>query len=188
MKNMILLPIVITLLLISGRPAWAQEFQNITEEYPELTLPILETKTFPASPVRIFLECSPTVPRGVDAVVEWVESQKSVSDYRLDVTVFKNGFSEEWYATLWPIRERNRTRLINPEKLRGQRTIAGLDLQVAGLSVEKDAAGPSLRLSGLEPGKNYFWRILKRDRKGWIAGEVIRLQAPVCPADFIERN
>lgn len=189
MKLTVTLLLIAFLLLAAATGVRAQEFPDIREEYPELNLPILEAKFFPENPIRVTAECSTLQPRAVDAVIEWVEDQPDLKAYRLDVTLFKNGFEQEWYATLWPIREQNRTRPINPERLGGERAVSGLSLSVVSLSGTEAGTEPfRLRLTGLDPGKNYYWRILKRDRKGWIAGEVIRVQAPVCPADIIREN
>jgi hypothetical protein len=35
-----------------------------------------------------------------------------------------------------------------------------------------------------EPGINYYWRVLARTPRGWIASEIARYKVPICPVDF----
>ncbi len=39
------------------------------------------------------------------------------------------------------------------------------------------------QLERLEPGVNYFWRVLHREGAGWVASETSRFEAPTCPVD-----
>jgi hypothetical protein len=48
----------------------------------------------------------------------------------------------------------------------------------------KDTA--EIALADLEPGINYYWRVLIRSGGGWIPSQVARFEAPTCPVDFVE--
>lgn len=40
-------------------------------------------------------------------------------------------------------------------------------------------------LERMEPGVNYFWRVLRRSDAGWLASQTGRFEAPTCPVDRI---
>ena len=44
-------------------------------------------------------------------------------------------------------------------------------------------------LEKLEPGVNYYWRVLTRTDGGWVPSAVARVEAPTCPVDsVVERD
>jgi len=40
-------------------------------------------------------------------------------------------------------------------------------------------------LERLEPGVNYYWRVLRRKGAVWVASETGRVEAPTCPVDRV---
>jgi hypothetical protein len=38
-------------------------------------------------------------------------------------------------------------------------------------------------LERMEPGVNYYWRVLRRSGDGWDASDTARFEAPTCPVD-----
>lgn len=43
-------------------------------------------------------------------------------------------------------------------------------------------------LERLEPGVNYYWRVLRRKGAAWVASETGRLEAPTCPVDRVREG
>lgn len=41
----------------------------------------------------------------------------------------------------------------------------------------------SLESEGIEPGINYYWRILTLTSNGWVPSETARCEGPICPVD-----
>lgn len=182
--------ILLSLTLLFGvtNSLMAQE-ETLIEEFPELGLPILKEKSFQQNPVEISVECSQTTAGAIEVTIDWLENQKSLENFRLDVSVFKNGFEQNLYGTIWPIHEGSKSRMVDPGKFRGQAALTALDLKMLNISRKQEKSNNlSVTLTGLEPGINYYWRVLKRDRRGWIGSEVIRIKAPVCPVDYIDNK
>ncbi len=62
---------------------------------------------------------------------------------------------------------------------------SGRYLVAAGLAAD----GTSGLLERMEPGVNYYWRVLRRSGPGWIASATGRFEAPTCPVDSaVEEN
>ncbi len=166
-------------------PMQAQKIE-ITAEYPELTLPVVQARSsvLEASGIEITVECSRFKPRTGIATIKWIEPQRSLADRRLDLAVHKEAFENELFATVWPIEYGKESRLYNRTRYPNEALTRGLRLTTSEVNPSRGGSASTVKLEGLEPGLNYFWRVLKRDANGWISEGVIRIQAPTCPADF----
>ncbi|MGI9263956.1 MAG: hypothetical protein ACR2QU_03435 [Gammaproteobacteria bacterium] len=118
---------------------------------------------------------------------------------RIDVTVYKQGFDKDLYATTSvsrrdsdkdmtriETREFERAYASDPEMQKRAFENVGqtMDLSVADLDPVKDKADPfAVHVEGLTGGVNYYWRVLSSTNEGWVSSEVIRCQAQVCPVD-----
>lgn len=124
----------------------------------------------------------------------------------LDTTVYKDGFSRGVYARLLPVLRTQRF-LMQSSTLKDarqqQRRTPGLDrLTVTairpvsersraeraealdpGKSKDERTALVGVQVEGLEPGLNYFWRVVIEVQGRRETSEVIRCQAPTCPVD-----
>ncbi len=172
-----------SLLLVMGLNA--QDDREITEVYPELNLPIAQQRSLTQeSTVEITAECSLLKPRTGLVTINWKEQQRSFAEYRLDLTTRKGGFDNELFATVWPIRYGNESKLINRKRYPSEDLTRGLKLSTSAVNPSRNSSPSTVTLEGLEPGINYFWRVLRRDESGWTTSEVIRIEAPTCPVDL----
>lgn len=101
-----------------------------------------------------------------------------LSQLTLEVTVYKNGFEIGRFARVSPIRAGQAFEIIRPPGEMGSApgfdtlTLAAVRLETAGLV--------TVRVEGLEPGLNYFWRVIPA---GGSATEITACQAVECPVD-----
>ncbi|MGH9941930.1 MAG: hypothetical protein ACRD9R_06175 [Pyrinomonadaceae bacterium] len=162
---------------------------------PELICEVTCDKTKPRTPIAVLIWKAAETPLVARALAARVSGQG------LEVTVYKDGFEKRAFAALPSIRRNARLVLRQSETARQQR-VPGLErLVVVDVVPLSDAADPNrldrvrstagrftyvaVRVEGLEPGLNYFWRA--PSTTGGVratGGAVVRCQAPVCPADF----
>jgi hypothetical protein len=148
--------------------------------------------------------CSADRPRTAVATISWRVAQApanpqalttAISDQRLEVTTFKDGFTRGAFAQLTPGGNQS---FAFREPGAPQPSLTGLTaLTVTKVSTAQDRlttgspnpgaftpppadVDPSqvvvVEIEGLEAGLNYYWRRTP-------TGPVVRCQAPVCPAD-----
>lgn len=167
--------------------------KGIMVEYPELKNPVVAARgaavdSSLSGPI-IFALCSQTKPRTAEAYVQWPAAQlKSFDKMRLDVTFYKQGFNTNRYAIIWPLQQNKKARLADPKMAQSPEVMAGLELEVISMS-RGDAGQPAvLKLEGLDPGKTYYWRVLRQGQRDWQSSEVIRIEAPTCPVDMIDKQ
>jgi hypothetical protein len=105
----------------------------------------------------------------------------SLSQLVLEGTVYKNGFEIGRFARLSPIRQGQRFEIIQPPGAAG--SVPGFDtVAVTAVRFQQDRSLVTVRLEGLDPGLNYFWRV--RPAGGSGAGtEITVCQAVECPDD-----
>lgn len=128
------------------------------------------------------VSCSSTELRTPIAELSWQAqaAQVDLTQQVLEVTIFKDGFRRDIQARLTPIQGTQKFSLsaLAAAQL-SQSSLARLE--VAGLQVHGDGR-VQLRVKGLEPGLNYFWRLQSADGATVLSGPV-RSMAPSCPAD-----
>lgn len=188
-------PILLGLfVLISGAygTCFSQE-KSIIDEYPELRKPVVQADAAEIkapSPVKITAVCSETKPRTVDVFVEWQGQLKSTGNLRLDATFYKNGFSTNRFSVLYPLERSKKLRIIDESMRRQPEMVSGLELTSVAFSRgdTENEINATLQLEGADPGKVYLWRLLEQREKDWISSEVIRVEAPTCPVDFIDEQ
>jgi hypothetical protein len=129
-------------------------------------------------------ECSELKPREAILRVRWPVSAK-LRDARLEVSPYKDGFSTGRFVAV-PAGDpkalpESGAPLRAPE---GQRVAAELPgataIRLESLRLVKEGAQIEAVLGGLIPGVNYYVRV-----RG-IPGQTIRVQAPICPVDFVD--
>lgn len=126
--------------------------------------------------------CSETKLRTSVAEITWPSSEESLSRQVLEVTVYKNGFTRGTYATLAPVQRGQKFSL---QRIGDRREhVRGLErLVITDVYFSKKRGGLAVvRVEGLEPGLNYFWRL--RSGAGDGAPALTRCQATECPADM----
>jgi len=135
--------------------------------------------------LQVEVSCSPTKIRTPIARISWEGSEETLQGQRLDVTVYKDGFSRGVYASLSSVRPSERFVIPRAEKALAYRP-PGLDLVVSNVETSRQTRRPAVVVEGLQPGLNYFWRIVAETKGLSVSSEVVRQQAPVCPADLRE--
>lgn len=192
MKDMkVLIPSAMLLFLGLSFCAQAQQ-KGILDEYPELKRPVVERQAADAAPagsaVKITAVCSQTKPGVVEVYLEWPGQMQAAENLRVDITYFKKGFNSNRYAILYPLQSAKKARVADPKLARQLESVSGLELQSVSMTRGEAGQNAVLQLEGLDPGKTYFWRISQRAERNWLADEVIRIEAPTCPVDYIERQ
>ena len=138
-------------------------------------------QAFQESPLGFVCElsCSDTALRTSIAELSWEPQAANVklAEQVLEVTVFKDGFAREVKARL-PLQDPQRFTLSGPAQS-SQASLARLE--VAAVEV-RSTGRAHVRVQGLEPNLNYFWRLQSADGKTTLSGP-LRSRALVCPAD-----
>lgn len=148
---------------------------------------VLATDTLRSPSLRVAVACSRTKLRtGVAIISGEPVAAVGAPDLRLDVAVDKEGFARGAYATLLPL---SGGRAFRPNASAAELYARALDLRVADEgAVPAPKPDGAVVIERLEPGLNYFWRVARRTDRGWIAGEIVRVEAPTCVADMQERG
>lgn len=130
----------------------------------------------------------------------------NVSRQELEVTVYRDGFSRGLFANLLSAdRDAGLRRLNDSPAQGGGPGLEGLTvtevrrrgddegarresrfnegLSGARASRLRGGATVVVRVEGLEPGLNYFWRVPAGSGRRRAAGQVVQCKAPVCPVD-----
>jgi hypothetical protein len=173
-------------LMLIGR-ATAQQTAP-SADVAQKELPLLPYDPNYSSSLECHMTCNLTQPRSPEANLTLIppSSRPAIpaGSLRLDVTIYFDGFEKGNFAIL--------SSLAQP---RGCFESSGRPpnapppgLHVCVTRVGNGQPSPmhdrAITVQGLEPGLNYFWRVLSATASGWITSEVVRCQAPVCPVDF----
>jgi hypothetical protein len=157
------------------------------QEEDVIDLSILATDTSAVRDFRWEVFCSETKLRTGVVSLTWRTDAHFFDKQRLDITVYKGGFEKDLYTILWPLKKDQKFRTSRRVKLPNRSSNQSLYLNVEEINVDTQKNLVSTKLDGLEPGLNYFCRVLTLDKKGWIPGKIVRWQAPICPADIEEK-
>ena len=138
--------------------------------------------TSPAFECRVF--CSEEKLRTPVAELTWRSTEARLSTSRIEVTVYKDGFQTGSYVALGSTEGARSIRL--PQTRKTQELIPALTelVVVEARSSRVRSGAVAVRIEGLEPGLNYFWRVVSTTTGRQIAEGTTKCQAPVCPADM----
>jgi hypothetical protein len=131
---------------------------------------------------RVF--CSVEKLRTPVAELIWKSTEARLNQLNIEVTVYKDGFTRGPYAVLPSIKREQRFQL--QKVIGGQEHVPGLSqlVVVEVRSIRERPGMMAVRIESLEPGLNYFWRVVSKVDGRLVAGSAARCQAPVCPADL----
>ncbi|HXD32554.1 MAG TPA: hypothetical protein VN643_15640 [Pyrinomonadaceae bacterium] len=128
--------------------------------------------------------CSPDKLRTPVMELVWRASQASLAAERVEVTVYKDGFAKGVYVSVGASQGQSAA-LTTRNTAQDDRLPPALKKLVvvdsASLSTRPGMA--TIQIEGLEPGLNYFWRVVSGSNR-LVAGGAVRCKAPVCPADM----
>ena len=130
-------------------------------------------------------ECSEVKPRAVILRVRWPQSVSPTTAPQIEVSIYKDGFTTGRFvkaavADPKAVPESGVTMLAAEGPMAAAKLPEALSLRVVSLQSVKEGAEIEAVLGGLIPGLNYYVRV-----RG-ISDEVIRIRAPICPADFVD--
>ena len=156
----------------------------VTMSVPQVAAkrPVTQADAPPLRDLTATTSCSDTVPwRGL-ARLTWSTDAGPIANLRLDVTVYKGGFENQMFATLWPF-ERGRTFETRDTRLPDRPDKAMVNLKLTDVQTPAQQSVTTVAIDGLEPGVLYFWRLLTRAPQGWTPIGFARASGPVCPND-----
>jgi hypothetical protein len=130
-------------------------------------------------------ECSEVTPRAVILRIRWPQSVSPTTTPQIEVSIYKDGFTTGRFvkavvADPKAVPPSGVTMLAAEGPMAAAKLPDALALRVESLQLVKDRAEIEAVLGGLIPGINYYVRV-----RG-ISDEVIRIRAPICPADFVD--
>ena len=129
-------------------------------------------------------ECSLLKPRESVVRVRWPAPAKPV-DVRIEVSPYKDGFSTGRFVSAPAGDPRavpsSGVELRAPEvQTQAAKPPSPLVIRLESLRPVKDGTQIEAVLGGLNPGVNYYIRV------PGVPGQTIRVQAPICPVDYVE--
>jgi hypothetical protein len=132
-------------------------------------------------------ECSEVTPRAVILRIRWPQSVTPTTTPQIEVSIYKDGFTTGRFvkaavADAKAIPASGVTMLAAEGPMAAAKLPDALVLRVESLQMVKDGGELEAVLGGLIPGINYYVRV-----RG-ISDEVIRIRAPICPADFVDEE
>ena len=143
-----------------------------------LDLPVLPgTEPEKESPT-VDVTCSETIPSIEIATLTWRLHDWLHKRQRLDVTVYANGFDQDRYATLWPLRPGQRPRALRTSKLRS--ADPALIPRLKSIDSDRQQGSVTVTLEGLAGGLIYDVRLATLKDGGWVPEPAARVEAPIC--------
>ncbi len=153
--------------------------------------PPAESAPQPGPPMELVCQvsCSPTKLRTGVATVSWAvrpgSGTRAQREQALDMSVFPDGFNTGAYARLFPLQ---RGGPFTPIPTRGpsptESAPRAFQVEAAEARTVPQANRVVVRVEGVEPGLNYFFRVASPTRGEGESSPPISCTAPVCPADM----
>ena len=135
---------------------------------------------------RVF--CSTEKLRTSVVELTWRSTEARLSTSRIEVTVYKDGFKNGNYSALG---SRKGERSFRPSQAKQTQPLVPALSKLVVLEAKglKERSGVvAVRIEGLEPGLNYFWRVISTTTGRLLAEGTAKCQAPTCPADMQPDN
>jgi hypothetical protein len=153
-----------------------------------LKLPVIDSVEKIIDSIDIEVYCSDQKPRTVVSTLKWSADSEKMESLRIDVTVFYRGFEKNLFHVMWPIQkgQRFQSSPLSDQPIRPNET--SLNLMVNKISIDSVRNIISSEFEGFESGLIYYFRFCLLSKNEWIPGENIRIEAPICPVDFIEEE
>ncbi len=158
------------------------------EDINVIDMPIISTSTRAVSDYHVEVSCSDTKPRTAVARLTWAANKRSFDKQRLDVTIYKGGFEKNLFTILYPLQKGQKFQTSSFAKLSDRSSNKSLYLNCERINVDKRNGSATIEIEGLEPGLNYYMRVLNLNKRGWVPGGTVRFEVPICPADMIEED
>jgi hypothetical protein len=112
--------------------------------------------------------------------ISWQASEEQLNVQQLQVTIFKQGFEQGIFGSMSPLQDKQLN--LSPLTRERQAVTEGLQrLNAALYSYNSRDQQVTVELANLEPGLLYFFRL---QSEGKTVGSVLKVEAPICPADI----
>ena len=154
-----------------------------------LTKPIATNDTLTLNVFEVEPTDKVIVPQRSSAIIRWAAPSDKQRYQRIDISVTKNGFDNDLFASLIPA---DTTQTFSRPS--GQASVMSLDENIDSIRLENidfiEEANSTVELTGFVPGMNYYIRIchFNKNTDQWIPGKTIKYIAPIRPMDFIKQN
>ena len=145
-----------------------------------LERPVLPATASERDRPKVETFCSETLPSAGIVVLTWQDYGRLDHRRRIDLTVYKNGFDQDRYASLWPLERGQQARALKVSKLRDRPADPALLARLTSLSSDPRQGVMTVQLEGLEGGLIYGIRLATLSGQGWRPGPIVRVQAPAC--------
>ena len=124
--------------------------------------------------------CTETIPSTGILMLTWRYHDQSDDGRRIDLTVYKDGFDQDRYASLWPLKIGQQSQKLKISNLRSHPADPALLPRLTSLSRDPQRGSTTMRLEGLAGGLVYGIRLATLKHDGWVPGPSVRVQAPAC--------
>lgn len=165
--------------LVSSLPLSAEaQRRRPTQFRQQDPAPVLECRVF----------CSTEKLRTSVAELTWRSTEARLSTSRIEVTIYKDGFKNGNYSALVSSKGE---RSFRPSQAKQTHPLVPALSKLVVLEAKglKERPGVvAVRIEGLEPGLNYFWRVVSTTNERLLAEGTAKCQAPTCPADMQPDN
>ena len=153
-----------------------------------LNLPILPATDAEKKSAIVNISCTETIPSTAAATLTWTVEFPIDNNYRIDLTIGKDGFDQNRYATLWPLKGGQQPRPLKTSVLRQRPVDPALRPRLKSLSSDARQGLVTVTLEDLYGGLLYYVRLVTLEGAGWVPGPAIRVDAPVCITERFDQN
>lgn len=152
-------------------------------------LPLLAVDRTVAPAVTIHPACddadAPRVPIGR---IQWRTDARQAASQRIDIAATKDGFERGRFVTVAGLKLQAAPKMMRAPALPTDPTPLERPLLVRPAAPRLLADRMIVDVRQLEPGVLYSFRVVTRTARGLVPGPVVRVQAPICPVDFVEER
>lgn len=145
-----------------------------------LDLPVLPGTSSEKDRPRVEVSCSKTIPSTAVVMLTWRFHAQLDDRYRVDLTVYSDGFAQDRYASFWPLKSGQQPEALAVSKLRKRPLEPILLPRLKSISQDLRQGSTTVRLEGMAGGLVYQFRLVTLKGQGWLPGSAVRVEAPVC--------
>lgn len=128
---------------------------------------------------------APRVPLGR---IQWKTNAGQFATQRIDIAATKDGFERGHFIAIAGLKLQAAPKMMRAPGLPADPTPLERTLSVRPAAPRLVADRVALDVHQLEPGILYSLRVVTRTPRGLVPGPIVRVQAPVCPVDYVEER
>ena len=173
---LLLLPLILlllTVLITSAKRPTKPKIPKLSSQSDVQNPRGLECKT----------DCTDAVPREPIAELTWRATEAELNQQSLEVTAYKNGFEKGLLVRLFP-RTIEPPGIVSQPQSSPQQQLPGLErIAISQVNVLKESDLVVVRVTGVQGGLNYFWRLRNADGSETLSS-VVQRKILACPTDL----